>query len=752
MERSVISKGKTVEQAVNRALALLEVSKQDVSIEIIDEENKGVLGFHARPAIVKVTLVRDDNEASTTTNNHPNYTGADHRTIAGTEVLERPLSLPGMDRVSEHISGSALQISQLQTSMPSSEPTVPIEEGRNKVGTAIDDAKATAASFANKQNDDLKAFATNTTDLQGKIWIANNQIQIQTFPGGVLPRLDAFKSGDILINGQPLLAGQTAQVSEQDHIEVILTEELREPVWEIQVDPDAMTARLQVEPGSHIQRNLLDSPPEARLMLRVTNHKRLIPIEVTAVQEQLNKLDISYGVNAQALQLACETAEAGTFVIASGRLPIPGIDGSFEFKTDTEARKVQPKVRDDGTIDYRETREFPAVDEGEVIGIVLPAIPGTDGMDIYGRNVAAPPVRNVQIIPGKDVELSTDRMSAIAMRPGMPSQTKQGYNIKLSIVPKLMHSGDVNLSTGNIHFLGDVEISGAVQDTMQVEAEGNIHIRSNVNMAQIIAGQSLIVNANVISSRIVIGQMYLFYGQIAPMLTYMEEQTELLKAAVRQVSSATAFKLSDVENVGLAPLFQVLFQGRFRWMRDHMNRMQKIADQYKSVLSEDWGRYFKEMQRGFLSEGSSHFRNADDLEGFNRRTRYLYSVVVLPAMEQIFSRFHFVQNTTIRCGGDIIVEKGCYNSHLYCEGQLQSGGSLRGGTYYAGQSITVDEAGSPGTGTTLLHVAEGGYVRVKRILAGTTLRIGERIHQFTEDREHIFARVDRNQHFVWHEE
>lgn len=752
MERSVISKGKTVEQAVDRALALLEASKQDVSIEIIDEENKGVLGFHARPAVVKVTLVRDYNGASSTTNNHPNYTGADHRTAAGTEVLERPLSLQGMDGVSEPISGSAIQPSLFQTSMISSEPVVPTEEVMNKIGTQTDDAEARAASFANGQAEELQTYATSTTDLQGKIWIANNQIQIQTFPGGALPRLDAFKSGDIVINGQPLLAGQTAQVSEQDHIEIILTEELREPVWEIQVDPDAMTARLQVEPGSHIRRELLDSLPEARLMLRVTNHKQLIPIEVTAVQEQLKKLDIIYGVNAQALQLACETAEAGTFVIASGRLPIPGVDGSFEFKTDTEARKVQPKLRDDGTIDYRETREFPAVDEGEVIGIVLPATPGTDGMDIYGRTVAAPPVRNMQIIAGKDVELSADRMSAIAMRPGMPSQTKQGYNIKLSIVPKLMHSGDVNLSTGNIHFLGDVEISGAVQDTMQVEAEGNIHIRSNVNMAQIIAGQSLIVNANVISSRIVIGQMYLFYGQIAPMLTYMEEQTELLKAAVRQVSSATAFKLSDVENVGLAPLFQVLFQGRFRWMRDHMNRMQKIADQYKSVLSEDWSRYFKEMQRGFLTEGSSQFRNADDLEGFNRRTRYLYSVVVLPAMEQIFSRFHFVQNTTIRCGGDIIVEKGCYNSHLHCEGQLQSGGALRGGTYYAGQSLIVDEAGSPGTGTTLLHVAEGGYMRVKRILAGTTLRIGERVHQFTEDRDHVFARVDRNQHFVWHEE
>ncbi|WP_411347173.1 flagellar assembly protein A [Paenibacillus sp. WLX2291] len=753
MERSVISKGKTVEQAVDRALALLEASKQDVSIEIIDEENKGVLGFNARPAVVKVTLVREYNGTPSNTNNHPNYAGADNRAATGTEVLERPLPLSDTDGIfPETATGSVVHESELRTTGRMKETVLPTEDEVNKIGNRKPDTAAVEDSFAQGQTEDLHSFAVDTSELQGKVWVADNRIQVKTFPGGALPRLDAFKSGDILINGEPLLAGQTAQVSEQDVIEVVLTEELREPVWEIQIDPDAMTVRLQVEPGSHIRRYLLDSPPESRLMLRVTNHKTLLPIEARAVQEQLNKLEVSYGLDKQALQLACETAEAGIFVIASGRLPVPGTDGSFEFKTDTQARKVQPKLRDDGTIDYRETREFPAVDEGDIIGVVLPAEPGTDGIDIYGRTVPAPPVRNVQIIPGKDVQLSADRLSAIALRAGMPSQTKQGYNIKLSIVPKLMHGGDVNLGTGNIHFLGDVEISGAVQDTMQVEAEGNIHIRSNVNMAQIIAGQSLIVNANVISSRIVVGQMYLFYGQIAPMLTYMEEQTELLKAAVRQVSSASAFKLSDVDNVGLAPLFQVLFQGRFRWMHDHMDRMQKVAEQYKSVLSEDWTRYFKEIQRGFLTEGSSHFRTADDLEGFMRRTRYLYSVVVLPAMEQIFSRFHFVQNSTIRCGGDIVIEKGSYNSHVHCEGRLQAGGALRGGTYYAGHSMTVEEAGSPGTGTTLLHVAEGGYVRVKHVLAGTTLRIGERIHQFVEDRDHVFARVNRDQHFVWHEE
>ncbi|WP_322904319.1 FapA family protein [Paenibacillus campi] len=718
MERSVISRGKTVEQAIDRALTLLEASKQQVSIEVIDEENKGLLGFNVRPAVVKVTL-----------------------------MPEQQQFLPG-----HQASDQLQQVAQRSsTAQGIAEREVVTDNQSYRQPLSVLETEQTAVSIT----DDVRSYAdipSAEAVRNGQIWIEGGEVRVRTFPGGALPKLDAFKSGDVLINGEPLMAGLTAEINEQDRIEIMLTEELREPIWQVQIDAKAMTVSLHVEPGSHIQRYLLDTEPEARLMLRVGQRREIVPIESARVLEQLQTLGVVHGIDRQALEQTCRVCEAGEYTIAKGTEPIPGADAMFELHADTEAKKVQPKLRHDGTIDYRETREFPSVGEGELIGVIRPAKPGQAGIDVYGRQIAAPAVRQMQILAGKDVKLSEDGLQAIAGRAGMPTQVKQGYNIKLSIVPKLMQSGDINLSTGNIHFLGDVEISGAVQDTMKVEAEGNIHIRGNINMANIVAGQSLIVNANVISSHVIVGQIYLFYGQIAPLLQTVAEQSELLKAAIRQVSSASAFKHDDMNEYGLAPLFKVLFQGRFRGMYDMLQYIIKLREQYGVLPGDDWKRYYEQLQRGFLTDDSSHFRTADDLEGFIRRTRYLYSVVVVPAMEQIFARLHHVQNSHIRCGGNLIIEKGCYNAHLYCEGHLQADGNLRGGTYYAVSGMTVQEAGSPGTGSTSLRVGEKAVIRAKKILAGTTIQVGERIHQFTKDMEHVEVSINSNNEFVWHGE
>ncbi|WP_046213938.1 FapA family protein [Paenibacillus wulumuqiensis] len=706
MERNVISKGKTVEQAVDRALALLGAKKEEVSIEVIDSENRGFLGLNSKPAVVKVSLLATSIPQPTTFVPPVDIHG---------EMI--PASLDGRVIGMTELTGSTANsststLTELAAGLPEHAPSKNIQE-------------------------------------EGKIWVAEGRICINIPAGGSLPIIDAFKSEDVVINGRTLLAGQSAAVSGEDSIEVKLDSETKDAIWQLDIAKDGMTATLKIEPGYCIVNYLVDTEPDTRLMLRVAQKKIPAAIDPEVIYQQLTDLNIIFGIDQSVIEVACRADKAGSFVIASGRAPIHGHDGMFELKTNDTARKVQPKLRENGTIDYRETREFPSILEGEMIGTIIPAYPGTDGIDIYGNRVQAPAVHDIQIVPGKDVMLSEDKLSAIALKSGMPSPNKQGRLIKLSIIPKLMHNGDVDLATGNIHFQGDVEISGAVQDTMQVEAEGNIRVRGNVNMAQITAGNSLIVHANILSSKVVVGQLQLFHGQVAPMLMYLREQTELLKKAVRQVSGASAFKLNDMNQTGLAPLFQVLFQGRFKWMMEQLQRLMTLEEQYQSTLKEEWTRYFNEIRTGFMHKESSHFRTAEDLEGFIRRTNYLYTMAVTPTLERNFARLHYIQSSTVRCGGDIIVEKGTYNAHLHCEGRLEAIGALRGGTYYAAEGMILQEGGSPGTGSTRLHVDAKGKIKAGKILAGTTIQVGERIYQFAEDAEHVIAQLDENNQLVW---
>ncbi|MED4207287.1 RNA-binding cell elongation regulator Jag/EloR [Neobacillus mesonae] len=55
--KQVTATGQTVEEAVESALAQLNTSKDQTSIDIIDEGKKGIFGiFGSRPAVVKVTV------------------------------------------------------------------------------------------------------------------------------------------------------------------------------------------------------------------------------------------------------------------------------------------------------------------------------------------------------------------------------------------------------------------------------------------------------------------------------------------------------------------------------------------------------------------------------------------------------------------------------------------------------------------------------------------------------------------------
>lgn len=62
MAKCIEKTGKTVEEAVELALAELNVTEENVNIEVLEEPAKGLLGIGAKPALVKVTLKDNKNE------------------------------------------------------------------------------------------------------------------------------------------------------------------------------------------------------------------------------------------------------------------------------------------------------------------------------------------------------------------------------------------------------------------------------------------------------------------------------------------------------------------------------------------------------------------------------------------------------------------------------------------------------------------------------------------------------------------
>lgn len=65
--REITASGQTVDEAVQSAIEQLDTTRDHVDIMIIDEGKKGLLGvFGSKPAIVKVTLLKNQIEAAET--------------------------------------------------------------------------------------------------------------------------------------------------------------------------------------------------------------------------------------------------------------------------------------------------------------------------------------------------------------------------------------------------------------------------------------------------------------------------------------------------------------------------------------------------------------------------------------------------------------------------------------------------------------------------------------------------------------
>ncbi len=66
MQHYIETEGETVEEAIENALSELEATREQVTIDIINEPAKGILSFGAKPAKIRATLKQDVSAAPET--------------------------------------------------------------------------------------------------------------------------------------------------------------------------------------------------------------------------------------------------------------------------------------------------------------------------------------------------------------------------------------------------------------------------------------------------------------------------------------------------------------------------------------------------------------------------------------------------------------------------------------------------------------------------------------------------------------
>lgn len=687
MSRSIVLKGKTVNEAIEKGLVVLGTTRNNVDIEIIEQESQGLLGLRKKPAVVK--------------------------------LIERA---PLKEITSEAING-AINEADLFNIIEKDVTNIELKR-------------------------DLLDRSTIEEKLEGKAWVKDDQIfckdSLTQYPT-ITPTagIALYKNGERVRD--------TTIIMESDLINIDIEDEVKETKWEIKVDSNKLIATLNVQPGYKKVRKLNDHKPANHIKLAI--NESVIPNNTLALEDVLEKLlelNVVHSINYNEIQNACDSIEKGIYEIAKGSEPQLGKNGWLEYNIDLDRELPEPKERPDGSIDYREIKHIPSVDKGQIICVIHSSIPGKPGVTVTGQTIPPKASYDLIISNGKGVDLIKDGTELVATASGRPQIEQRGTLVKCAVLPKLFHPQDVDLSSGNLHFIGDIEVAGSVNEKMKVEAAGDVLIQGNVNMASVIAGNSIFINRNIIGSELTAGMSNMIIAETSQLMGEIAGSIKTITNAIEQLYSSPAFKTSDFTKIGLSSLIKILLDQKFKSFPGVIKQFVEKVNKGKETIDREWISLADSLYNNFVIYHPQGFQSVQDLIELGKEVDRLYDLSTVEPEPNSKITVPYVLNSQIYCSGEVsIVGQGCYNSHIHAMGQLSVKGFLRGGEYYAGMGAQIGETGSKKGGVpTKIIVPKDQKIQINLVMEDTILQIGKRIHKFRESQKNIVAKLNEDGELV----
>lgn len=180
------------------------------------------------------------------------------------------------------------------------------------------------------------------------------------------------------------------------------------------------------------------------------------------------------------------------FPCAQGKPAVHGVDGRV---VDLFSRVVERTVTVDemNRVDYTTLNFIQNVAEGEIICRLIPPTEGVPGRTVLDQPLPARDGRKAALPKGRNTRISEDSFCLLAAIAGHVEFSGRAFQVK----PLLDIPANVDFSTGDINFLGDVCIHGDICGGFTVRAMGNINVGGVVEAATVEAGGDLVVAGGV---------------------------------------------------------------------------------------------------------------------------------------------------------------------------------------------------------------------------------------------------------------
>ncbi len=217
------------------------------------------------------------------------------------------------------------------------------------------------------------------------------------------------------------------------------------------------------------------------------------------VMDVLQENKIVYGIKKDVIEnLLDEMKSSGGGVqnicIAEGDPVEHGKDGCLRYHCRPTRKKPNYSKDNDGNIDYHSANMFQNIQKGDLLAEMELPTEGVPGKTIFGETVmpkSGKPLKvlvkeNVRVKEGEKIKYYAEADGHLLVK-----------GVSISVPETYLINGNVDYSTGDIDFIGNLEIHGDVVDEFKIKAQKNICVFGTIEAAYVEAGGDLTVRRGI---------------------------------------------------------------------------------------------------------------------------------------------------------------------------------------------------------------------------------------------------------------
>lgn len=212
-------------------------------------------------------------------------------------------------------------------------------------------------------------------------------------------------------------------------------------------------------------------------------------VDRVMVESAIQKAGITFGLLDDVISGMIKEKRYGCEILIACGIPAEnGRDGEVEDCYE-RTRKLKLEMDENGVVDFKNLNMVQNIEKGAVICNIVRAKPSKEGMNVFGKAIKAYDGREAPIPRGRNTELNEDGTKLMASCDG----SLIFEDDKFQIDKILQISGNVDSSTGNIDFSGDVVINGDVVEGYTIKSCNDIIVKGSVEGAMLYAEHNIVL-------------------------------------------------------------------------------------------------------------------------------------------------------------------------------------------------------------------------------------------------------------------